>query len=105
MFLIHFFVARQPKSSVGRLIVKVPRSHTIRHTHTHTVGLVRRSDQLVAEAVIYTTHNKLTYLFTPWSRTLLEKLSGFQLVKKFPAFYGIRRFITAFTSVRHLSLS
>ena len=26
-------------------------------------------------------------------------------VKKFPAFYGTRRFITAFTSARHLSLS
>jgi len=36
-----------------------------------------------------------TYLFTPWSRVLLEKLTGFQLVKKFPAFYGTRRFITA----------
>ena len=30
----------------------------------------------------------LTYLLTPWSRALLEKLTGFQLVKKFPAFYG-----------------
>ena len=29
----------------------------------------------------------------------------FQLVNKFPAFYGTRRFITAFTSARHLSLS
>jgi len=47
----------------------------------------------------------LTYLFTPWSRLLLEKLTGFQLVKKFPAFYGTRRLITAFTSVRHLPLS
>ena len=28
-----------------------------------------------------------------------------QLAKKFPAFYGTRRFITAFTSARHLSLS
>ena len=28
-----------------------------------------------------------------------------QLIKKFPAFYGTRRFITALTSVRHLSLS
>jgi len=28
-----------------------------------------------------------------------------QLDKKFPAFYGTRRFITALTSVRHLSLS
>jgi hypothetical protein len=31
--------------------------------------------------------------------------ASFQLVKKFPAFYGTRRFITAFTSPRHLSLS
>jgi hypothetical protein len=29
-----------------------------------------------------------TYLLTPWSRVLLEKLTGFQLVKKFPAFNG-----------------
>ena len=47
----------------------------------------------------------LTYLLTQWSRVLLEKLTGFQLVKKFPAVYGTRRFITAFTSARHLSLS
>ena len=36
---------------------------------------------------------------------LLEKLTGSQPVKKFPTFYGTRRFITAFTSARHLSLS
>ena len=30
----------------------------------------------------------LTYLLTPWCRVLLEKLTGLQLVKKFPAFYG-----------------
>jgi len=41
---------------------------------------------------------KNTYLLTPWSRVLLEKLPGFQLVKKFPAFYGTRKFITAITS-------
>jgi hypothetical protein len=45
----------------------------------------------------------LTYLLTPWNRVLLEKLTGLQLVKKFPAFYGTRRFITALTSARHLS--
>ena len=27
-----------------------------------------------------------TYLLTPWCRVLLEKLTGLQLVKKFPAF-------------------
>jgi hypothetical protein len=47
----------------------------------------------------------LTYLLTPWCRVLLEQLTGLQLVKKFPAFHGTRRFITALTSVRHLSLS
>jgi hypothetical protein len=47
----------------------------------------------------------IAYLLTPWSRVLLEKLTGSQLVKKFPAFYGTRRFITAFTTTRHLPLS
>ena len=47
----------------------------------------------------------LTYLLTPWCRVLLEKLTGLQLVKKFPAFHGTRRFITALTSVRQLSPS
>ena len=45
------------------------------------------------------------YLLFPWCRVLLEKLTGLQLVKKFPAFHGTRRFITALTSVRQLSLS
>ena len=48
---------------------------------------------------------RLTYLLTAWCRVLLEKLTGLQLVKKFPAFHGTRRFITALTSVRHLSQS
>ena len=45
------------------------------------------------------------YLLTPRCRVLLEKLTGLQLVKKFPTFHGTRMFITALTSVRHLSLS
>jgi len=47
----------------------------------------------------------LTYLLTPWCRVLIEKLTGLQLVKKFPAFHGTQRFITALTSVLHLSQS
>ena len=47
----------------------------------------------------------ITDLLIPWCRVLLEKLSGLQLVKKFPAFYGTRRFINALTSLRHPSLS
>ena len=51
------------------------------------------------------SYMKLTYLLTPWCRVLLEKLTGLQLVKKFSEFHGTRRFITALTSVHHLSLS
>jgi hypothetical protein len=50
-------------------------------------------------------HYLLTYSLTPYSKVLLEKLTGSQPVKKFPTFYGTRRFITAFTNARHLSIS
>jgi len=36
-------------------------------------------------------------LLTQWRRVLLERLIGLQLVKKFLAFHGTRRFIAAFT--------
>jgi len=52
-----------------------------------------------------TFFKNVSYLLIAWSRALLEKLTGLQLVKKFPEFYGTRWFITAFTSARHLSLS
>jgi hypothetical protein len=42
---------------------------------------------------------------TAFSRILLKKLTGLQPVTTFPAFYGTRNFIIAFTNVRHLSLS
>jgi len=35
-------------------------------------------------------------LLTPWSSVLSEHLTVPQLVKKFPAVYGTRRFIAAF---------
>jgi len=53
----------------------------------------------------YTSPYVLAYLLILWSRVILEKLTGFQLVKKFPAVYATRRIITAFASARHLSLS
>ena len=71
---------------------------TIFHCHnpsgrTMTLGLTRPLTKMIS------------YLLTPWCRVLLETLTGLQLVKKFPAFHGTRRFIAALTSVRHLSLS
>ena len=46
----------------------------------------------------------LTYLLTPCVRVLV-KLTGSQLIKKFPTFYGTINFITMFTRACHLSLS
>jgi hypothetical protein len=59
---------------------------------------------LAAQTMVPSLCVSLSYLLTPWSRVLLEKLTVLWLFKKFPAFYGTRRFVTAFT-VRHLSLS
>ena len=60
---------------------------------------------LFGSTLIYLlTHLLITYLLTPWSRILLEKLTGSQLIKKFCAFYGTWRFITIFTRAWHLSL-
>jgi hypothetical protein len=47
----------------------------------------------------------LTYLITPHSRVLLEKLAGSQIVKKLLSFYENPRFIATFTKAFHLSLS
>ena len=50
-----------------------------------------------------TVSSSLTHsILTPWSRVLLEKLTGFQPVKKFPTVHGNRKFIIAFTGARHL---
>jgi len=70
-----------------------------------TKGTNIRTVTKVTEVPMVTMVTRVTYLLISWSRVFLEKLTGFQLVKEFPAFYGTRRFITVFTSARHLSLS
>ena len=45
------------------------------------------------------------YLLTPWSRVLLEKLTGSAASQEIPRIFGTRKFITVLTSARHLSLS
>ena len=47
----------------------------------------------------------LTYLLTPRSRVLLEKLTSSAASQEIPRIFGTRRFITVLTSARHLSLS
>ena len=61
---------QQLNSGLGRLNFEVSRSHTIRHTYA--VGLLWRSDQLVAEAATYKTQNK-------YKRRTLMPSAGFKL--------------------------
>jgi hypothetical protein len=71
----------------------------------------RESPSKITSRIMYNTYKLstspfiilayfLTYFLTQWCRILREKLTGFQLVKKFSAFYGTRKFNTAFKSAR-----
>ena len=64
-----------------------------------------RKQYLFTYLLTHSLTQPLTHSFTPWNRVHLGKLTGSQLVKKFPALYGTRRFNTAFTSARRRSLS
>ena len=87
------------------------------HLQFSPVHVIKRSDTTDVAAMLSDLHHKdgthystgrwevREYLLTPWCRVLLEKLTGLQLVKKFPAIHGTQKFITALTSVRQLSLS
>ena len=96
-------------------------------------GFILRIGRLIMQAVLYSTIQKLntshyapaytnkslnfhfqpsvldlillTYLLTPWSRVLLQKLTASAASQEIPRFFGTRRFITVLTSARHLSLS
>ena len=86
----------------GGYIVLEHLSHFVFRTTTTTTTIIIIIIIIIIIEVMIVT---ITYLLTPWCRVLLEKLTDLQLVKKFPAFHGSRMFITALTSVRHLSLS
>ena len=60
---------------------------------------------LHGDSILLSTERSLSNALTAWCRVLLGKPKGPQRVKKFPSFHGTRRFITALTSVRHMSLS
>ena len=88
----------------------------IRLTHTfikatlltpYHCDVFRRSQSYLLGRTTYTVPQKgqQIALLTPWWRVLLDKLTGLQLVKKFPSFHGTQRFITALTSVHQLSIS
>ena len=63
------------------------------------------TDVLLHNALVSHTLCKLTYLLTPWSTVLLEKLTGSAASQEIPRIFGTQMFITVLTSARHLSLS
>ena len=90
-------------------------THSLTHlltyllTHSLTHSLTQLLTYLLTYSFLHSLTDSLTHSFThshtPWSRVLLEKLTSSQLGKKFTKFYGTRKFITAFASAHHLSLS
>ena len=94
-------------NSFRKCLSKIPRKHEIKKLQiTVILGTAHAHGKvLIHTCEIFNMGNNITYLLTPWSRVLLEKLASLKLVKKFPAFYRTRRFLTALTSARHLSLS
>jgi hypothetical protein len=78
---------------------------TIRIMATQKENNARFGERFVPLREHSEIQGEITYLFTPWSRVLLEKLTGFAASQEIPRIYGIRKFITVPTSARHLSLS
>ena len=97
--------------TTGKAVVnwrtKLWREHNTRRKFTKQIPEHNHNSNWCITALTLTLNLSLlvTYILTPRSRVLLEKLTSSRLVKKFPAFYGTRKFITAFTNDRHLSLS
>jgi hypothetical protein len=67
------------------------------HGYVHSNTIHPKSTRLRNSISISLTHS--------WSWVLLEKPPTVQPLKKFPEFYGTRRFITVFTRALHWSLS
>ena len=71
----------------------------------HLFCMLRVLDTNVEAFTNQCWHSSVTYLLTPRSRVLLEKLTGSAASQEIPRIFGTRRFITVLASARHLSLS
>ena len=89
-------------SLIGHLAVRTPNLDSSVNPEG-CVGLFEWASYCYSTSSV--TCVRLIYLLTSWGKVLLEKLIGSQLVTKFSAFYGTRRFITLYTSARQLSVS
>jgi len=77
--------------------------------HCHRVSTHLQSINIIIIIIIIIIITSLpyllTYLLTPRSRVLLEKLTGSTASQEIPRNFGTRSFITVLTSARHLYLS
>ena len=69
-----------------------------------SISVAFQNGYLPSTNLHFTTY-LLTYLLTPWSRVLLEKLTSSAASQEIPRIFGTRRSLTVLTSARHLSLS
>ena len=82
--------------------LSVARDRFFRHLLLSALGVKPPFDIM---HVMYMVQYRYTYFTYSIAESFSEKLTDFQLVQKFSAFHGTRRFVTAFKSARHLSLS
>jgi hypothetical protein len=103
---INFEVFNPSKGNISsHLLALLSNSHgSLNYTALTLTERSYSSNLFVTKLIFNTLTFVVIYLPTTRSRVIFEKLTGLQLVKKFPAFYGTRRFLTAFTSAHHLSL-
>jgi len=102
-------VGFEPTISAGERL----QTHSLDRAATGTgywISLVLLNPEIIKEGkisplsgVYYRYHH--VYLFTAWSKLLLEKLTGSAASQEIPRIFGTPRFITVLTSARHLSLS
>jgi hypothetical protein len=93
------------KITFSRIRLWVDTYHRFEHTHSHHLqGKIFYT--IKVKAVVSSKPLLYISLIThSWSWALLEKLPIVQLLENFTAFYGTRRFVTAFTWALHRSLS
>ena len=89
-------------SAEGKVIPELKLTTSMFRTRLKLVFL---SVFLIRGIISLDTLYLLTYLLTPWSRVLLEKLTGSAPSQEILRIFGTRRFLTILSSARSLSLS
>ena len=101
----HFYIIRSPTLSSPKLYLSLSFPHQKPSTYFSSPPYVLQVTLIPFLLILSPNNIRRGNVLTARSRVLLDKLTVPRLFKKFPAFYGTRRFISAFTSARHLYLS